>query len=358
MRTPIILAPQHLGPALLLLGLSAGCGPAPDAGEPTTQTEGADSADPSSGTQTSAGTSGGPGNADDPSGPDDTGEPPADGSSSGASASSGTDADQTTDTGEPSGGLGELFWLVDAESGAPQPLGTRHDGIEAQICEAFEDEALSFMEQPDAYGDRALRLIMRERWPWGNGNACSSKLRGLLMERESVQMAQGETTWIGWAVYVPADWTERSNGTVTSLNVHGIPGTPPQIRVNLRDDEWEFKGRGNLDIDTETWALEVGQWHELVMEASFDKSNDGYVKLWHKLRTEDEWTQRADFVGQTASDSAEFPFHIRFGFDIPSGEWGNASPERILYYDEVRVGRPTSSFDEVKPGSGFYPPDD
>lgn len=339
---------------VLTLGLAPGCDSTPDEAPTTAPASSTDLGTTSSDSSSPEGTTGGPdapGTSSEPESADSY-----DDGSSGAGDPDGSDGGSAGDTGKPAGGIGDLFWLVDGESGAPQPHGTRHDGLEAQICEVFADEALSFVELPDAYGDMALRLVMRQEWPWGTSNACDSKMRGLLMDRESVQIEQGTTSWTGWAVYVPDDWTMKNNGGVTVLNIHGPPGTPPQIRVNLNDDHWVFKGRGDLNIDTETWELETGQWHEFVMEASFEKNDDGYIKLWHKLRDQAEWTQRADFEGQTAQGGADFPFHIRFGFDIANQEWGDASEERVLYYDEVRVGRPMSSFDEVAPGSHFEPP--
>ncbi len=256
------------------------------------------------------------------------------------------------------GGIGALAWVVDAETGAPQPVGSWNDGIEAQICVVHEDEALAFAEHPSAYGSRAVRLVLRESWPWGTSQACDSKLRGLLMDRDAVQIPEGETSWAGWAIYVPEDWTERSNGSVVVLNAHGLPGTPPQVMLELQDERWEFRGRGDLDVEASTWSMQPGRWHEFVLEASFEPSRDGYLKLWHRIRGARDWTQQVDHQGPTVTGASEFPFHIRFGVDRGCCEWGDASDERVLWFDEVRVGTVASSFEEVRPGSGYFPAED
>jgi hypothetical protein len=42
-----------------------------------------------------------------------------------------------------------------------------------------------------------------------------------------------------------------------------------------------------------------------------------------------------------------------FKFGVYKWEWGTLASQRVIYYDELRVGNANSSYDEVKPGGSI-----
>ena len=170
-------------------------------------------------------------------------------------------------------------------------------------------------------------------------------------QEDAVAFEDGDDVWIGWAVEVPADW-EPSSTKVTTFNIHGPGGTPPQIRVQIVDDQWRFTAKSELGAEDVAWPLELGAWHELVVHARFTKG-DGVLSLWHRTRGDGDFTLRVHHEGPTAESTAEFPFHARFGLIRGGGPWQDSVSERTLLLDEIRIGDGASSFEEVAPGSGY-----
>ncbi len=250
---------------------------------------------------------------------------------------------------------GALLWLVDGETGALQALDSPHDGLATNLCTMNADASLFVDNAEVRAGDGAITAHIQQDWLWGPGNGCNKKIRAFFNNKELVAIEENQAIWMGWTVMIPSDYALPA-ASYTTVNFHGPGGTPPQFRVSLEGDTWRLTSKPGL-ADGAEWAAAAGVWHEFVVQASFTADPaQGVFKLWHKQAADADWTVVIDHQGQTAEDTAEFPFHARFGIIKGDPPWSDPAPSRTLYFDEIRLGSASSSFEEVAPNSGFALP--
>ncbi len=85
------------------------------------------------------------------------------------------------------------------------------------------------------------------------------------------------------------------------------------------------------------------KWIDWVIHIKFSHTNTGILEVW---KDGVKVIERINMPNAYNDDA--YPY---FKFGVYKWKWGTATSQRIIYYDEVRVGNANSSYDEVKPGN-------
>jgi hypothetical protein len=354
---------------IVMLGGIVGCDAAvvhvpngPGAGAESA-TEGAEPGPAS--TTGEASTSGG-GSTDSPGttpGDSTTGDPGSTTGDPGGPGTGGTsDGGSTTTATEPQPD-GALLWLFDAETGAIQDPASVHDGASAGLPGGCGDHPEAFVvsgEQPVYSGQYSLQVRFDRQWLESQPDCTAVK--SLFIQNEAGALQEDTEYWHGWAVYVPdqtgdrwatARWATAGQNN-KSLTVHLASDLSWQFRATQIGTSPDFELTVSPDV-VNFGEPAPDEWHEFV--ANFMLSSDenkGFVRIWHRVRGDENWEMVVDATGRTANSSAPFPFAIRMG--MHSGHsWNAPGDTKVLYYDEIRLGTSEVGFDGVAPGSGLIP---
>jgi hypothetical protein len=275
------------------------------------------------------------------------------------------DVDATTDafdSAPPPPRVGHLAWLLDGETSGWQPSDTPHDGANRTGCLGRRPEAATISADHPAYrGEYAVELRLSRTWPWGedgcNGSPTHPKI--LVLSGNVAPLPRDEEVWIGWAVYLPDDWEGGQDFQVAQMHRGGY-GPFYWIEVSA-DLEWRLSARDPIpalhDVPIHIATATRGRWHSFVTHSVLSQDPTlGSITVWERLDGEREWTLAVEYEGATAvPDSAltysAFPADAMFSIEPVRTRWDDGATTQHLYLDEIRVGGPESSFDEVAPGS-------
>ena len=167
-----------------------------------------------------------------------------------------------------------------------------------------------------------------------------------------------EDRWFGMSVWVPS-WVDTSN--VTSWNSigqwHGSSGNDPGILHIWHDheDNLVIESRtANVSLPTDWWnyttdtthysqPMPKDQWIDLVFNYRFDHTENGYLRVWMN------GNQIIDYSGP-------FGFRHSAGASVAYIKLGSYAGDRheytrTYYYDEVRWGGESASYESVAPSS-------
>ena len=90
-------------------------------------------------------------------------------------------------------------------------------------------------------------------------------------------------------------------------------------------------------------VIPMNKWIHWVVHIKFSHTNTGILEVWMDgVKVIDRKNMPNCF------NDAKYPY---FKFGVYRWEWGTAVAQRVIYYDEVRVGNKNSSYNEVKPGN-------
>lgn len=167
-----------------------------------------------------------------------------------------------------------------------------------------------------------------------------------------------EDRWFGMSIWVPS-WVDTS--PVTSWNSigqwHGSSGNEPGIihlwhdsddnlvietrtaSVSLPKDWWNY----TTDTVHYSGPMPKDQWIDLVFNYRFDHTESGFFRVWMNGRQIVDYSGPVGFK-HSPGDSVAY---------VKIGNYaGDKHPyNRTYYYDEVRWGDASASFDSVSPSS-------
>ncbi len=176
------------------------------------------------------------------------------------------------------------------------------------------------------------------------------------------EMSQAQNTaraegWYGFSQYFPASYTSGSTGEVigqwhdqaddgehvdrspsnTLLTVDG------RIKWMARWDADKIMDSGYSDgleyIDL--GAIPNNEWIDWVVHIKYSHTNTGILEVW---MNGEKVIDRQNMPNSYNDDA--YPY---FKFGVYKWNWGSDSSQKVIYYDEVRIGTENSSYDEVKP---------
>ena len=181
-------------------------------------------------------------------------------------------------------------------------------------------------------------------------------------ELATAPLTNGETErWYGYSIYMPSRAMADDNETIVFCQWHGIPDPgfedtiPPlafyleggnQVKVYYRASNKPIKTL--LQVPTSQKILRFGKatydkWVDYVVHVKWDPTGKtGVLQIWQ------DGVLKAD----EQNISIGYPQQRKPYWKVGIYAWTGKSKynERILFYDDVRIGGPTANYDAVKPG--------
>jgi hypothetical protein len=265
-----------------------------------------------------------------------------------------------------SGPVTGLLRLVDFETGAFQKGTAAHDGVLTTYANCSSSKPT--VVDPDfAYGNHALRVAVPTSALAKGGCFTDSGYLNIGVEvlgkrNESVDMRADETYWIGFAVYLPADFKSPKDDDWHVLMLHDLAGKTvySSIFIALNTDlSWRVGHDGAIldgHTDKKFGRAVTGQWQEFVIKfvPAYDASK-GKLQLWHRVRGE-AFAEIDNYTGRTVAAADQFPNYVNLAAFHWATSNGDTMDPRVFFYDELRVGDHRVSFDDVVPGAKTTPP--
>ncbi|PRX39829.1 polysaccharide lyase, partial [Salegentibacter salegens] len=117
-----------------------------------------------------------------------------------------------------------------------------------------------------------------------------------------------------------------------------------RIRWMIRWDSTRIKQDNNSEglhyIDL--GKIPKNKWIDWVVHIKYSHTNTGILEVWmDDVKVIDRQNMPNSY------NDEKYPY---FKFGVYKWKWGTAATQRVIYYDEVRIGDKNSSYDEVKPG--------
>lgn len=178
------------------------------------------------------------------------------------------------------------------------------------------------------------------------------------------EMAQFTNTtsdegWYGFSQYFPdsyiTDSTEEVVGqwhdypdageTAARSPSNAISTGNGRLKWTTRWDATRIKldnnPQGYYEIDL--GPVPKNTWIDWVVHIKFSHTNTGILEVWKNgVKVVDR---------QNLPNCYNDEVYPYFKFGVYRWEWGTSVTQRVIYYDEVRVGNKNSSFNDVKPGN-------
>lgn len=137
----------------------------------------------------------------------------------------------------------------------------------------------------------------------------------------------------------------------------------PALSIRTWDDKlklvnhWDSRSvtPSRKGVDTQTWdlgAIPKGQWIDLVVHAKWSYKSDGLLEVWKNGKLVVRKTGPNTYNDKTG------PF---FKIGIYKRQWKNNPEEstttkRVIYFNQVRVGDASASYEDVVPKSRSVSP--
>ncbi|SHN04112.1 protein of unknown function [Salegentibacter salegens] len=199
------------------------------------------------------------------------------------------------------------------------------------------------------YGNSAGRFGIKKNDPKLYG--------GYRSEMAQVTSTTLEEGWYGFSQYFPdsyiSDATEEVVGqwhdqpdigeTTARSPSNAIITGNDRIRWMIRWDSTRIKQDNNSEglhyIDL--GKIPKNKWIDWVVHIKYSHTNTGILEVWMDgVKVIDRQNMPNSY------NDEKYPY---FKFGVYKWKWGTAATQRVIYYDEVRIGDKNSSYEEVKP---------
>ena len=206
---------------------------------------------------------------------------------------------------------------------------------------------------------RAGKQAMRFAWKPSQYDGTNPTLHSELL---TSPLINGETErWYGYSSYMPSSSMENDSQTVIISQWHGVPDeggahTVPVVAVSVEPgNKLQLVYRASnksittfLQHPTSQKVLDLGkarfdQWVDYVVHVNWDPiGTTGQLQLW----------QNGVLIVNEKGIAIGYPEQHKPYWKCGLYCWTGKSKyvEKVIYYDEVRIGSPSASYDTVKPG--------
>ncbi|MBE7639957.1 hypothetical protein GUB10_06400 [Salegentibacter sp. BLCTC] len=178
------------------------------------------------------------------------------------------------------------------------------------------------------------------------------------------EMSQAQSTtkkegWYGFSQFFPTSYTTDATGEIIAQwHVQADEGeatnrspsnaliaSEGKLKWMLRWDTDRIMENGHSDglIYIDLGTIPKDKWVDWVVHIKYSHTNTGVLEVWKDGK---KVIDRQN-MPNTYNDE-KYPY---FKFGIYKWEWTPTSSQKVIYYDEVRIGNENSSYDEVKPGA-------
>lgn len=179
----------------------------------------------------------------------------------------------------------------------------------------------------------------------------------------------GEEYWIGFSIFLPADGYVYHDDDEIVFQFHGVadtdlgePNLNPMFAVVVDRGRWQVLNRWDSKMLTpdrnsyegsKRWTFDeyvTDKWTDWVLHIKWSYEADGILQIWK------DGELMLDKPGPNTFNDAKGPY-LKMG--IYKYFWPGKTTQtdhRDLYYDDIRIGDSTSSYNEVAPnGSNTQP---
>ena len=313
-----------------------------------------------------------------------------------------------------SGASIEILSTIDFESAEQQqPIkfagdkssGPRHPGL---LAGGFRPTP-TIVAAENGVKPRSGKYMMKahlKRWPGVKDKYDKNKVVGKYRSSASANPYQnysgrterGKDYWVGFSVYLPADWkmdyrmykngkeTRRSDGsiryatgilfdfhdvTVPNSQEHrrGLPfiikHTKDGFMIGNRSDKCAAPPKGQttnkclsnpnknkLKTFREYAPMRLGQWNDFVTHVKWSPNSDGVIETWVN------GTQEVNVKGANFHSEHTDKMYPYFKIGLYEATWWATKEsrtfpveERTVYFDELRVGEGSRGYEDVAPRS-------
>lgn len=206
---------------------------------------------------------------------------------------------------------------------------------------------------------RAGKQAMRFSWKPSQYDGTNPTLHSELL---TSPLPTGETErWYGYSSYMPSSSMENDNQTVIISQWHGVPDeggahTVPVVALSVEPDntlQLVYRASNKpittfLQHPTSQKVLDLGkarfdQWVDYVVHVNWDPiGTTGQLQLW----------QDGVLIVDERGISIGYPEQHKPYWKCGLYCWTGKSKyvEKVIYYDEVRIGGSWASYETVRPG--------
>ncbi len=208
------------------------------------------------------------------------------------------------------------------------------------------DHSFSLTKNIKREGNTAGRFQLNEKDPKIKGD---TKVE--LTQTQNTATAEG---WYGFSQYFPDTYVpDSSEEIITQWLDESAKGKPvnrsPTNAIITADDKLKWMIRGDTDAGTsvgnnyiDLGTIPKNRWIDWVVHIKYSQDNSGILEVWMDgIKVIDRQNLTNSYYDGT------YPY-LKFG--LSKSNWGTGISERVMYYDEIRIGNSNSSYDEVKPG--------
>jgi len=181
----------------------------------------------------------------------------------------------------------------------------------------------------------------------------------------------GSTRWYGFSIYFPegadggtiSSWWANTSQYTNFFQIMGVsPGdhTPELFlrltgggNVNLQSRYRVSSGQPEVLRSTDYGVVNKGAWNDFVIQHKRAYDNTGILKVWIN------GTLKMNLVNVPTAIYSAIGAHPDFGPYYGDGTGADGRPQMYVYYfDSIKVGDASSSYDEVKPAGPTLDPVD
>ena len=179
----------------------------------------------------------------------------------------------------------------------------------------------------------------------------------------------GNEYWIGLSIYLQSDWVDdvdHCGDLIWQFQASPDDGEPyrsPVLAIFVDQDQYELMSKwdsrsfspdntwtGGKTLWSGPLAPDKGRWVDWVINIKWSWQSDGYIKVWKDGQV------IAERSGPNCSNDDRGPYT---SFGVYKWPWkpGNEgkypeslTDDRLVYYDEFRIGDADANYEDVAPG--------
>ncbi|MCJ7758270.1 MAG: heparin lyase I family protein [Gillisia sp.] len=206
------------------------------------------------------------------------------------------------------------------------------------------DHSFSLSNNIKREGNSAGRFQINKKDPKTKGTTMAE-----LSQAKSTAQAEG---WYGFSQYFPETYVPDSSEEIItqwqdqSVKGGGGNGSPSNAIITV-DDKVQWMVQKDADANNSTDYIDLGTipkniWIDWVVHIKYSQTNTGILEVWM------DGKKVIDRQNMSNSyNDAAYPY-LKFG--LYKEKWGPSTSERVIYFDEVKIGDSNSNYDEIKPG--------
>lgn len=178
----------------------------------------------------------------------------------------------------------------------------------------------------------------------------------------------GSEFWYGFSIFIPSNWLEDTAPEIIT-QWHDIPDfwsgenwKRPPFTLSINNNTWQLGNVWDTKMVTKNndvtgkevlWSspLKKGVWTDWVFHVKWSHKSDGIIEVWQ------DNMPIVNKHGPNTYNDLLIPYLKVGPYKYP---WKKGKPtsivnERVIYFDEVRIGNANASYEDVAPTQSIHP---